>query len=119
MIVWFLGVKTVCGICFDYEPNEALLITNKCLYPKAHKSPSICVVAWDAKKRKVVQINPRPHLSSMKGQFQLCDPIQHQKRKHCTYAHSESELNAWNYDLSKERERQSTGIMTSNDHYKI
>lgn len=93
----------MCGVCLCTS-NDENLVSIKCYFPSLHAGiTQRKYVTWDPKNGKLVSIHPRPLVGRFIKGFQLCDRKKCQ-RSQCTYAHSEIERVAWNYDLTKERE---------------
>ena len=59
----------------------------------------IVSVAWNGNEHMLVQIRPLPQLSLLRG-FALCDGNRCKGESYCTYAHSELEKMAWNYEVN-------------------
>ena len=66
-----------------------------------HKGSIFECVAVDFVSGKLVHIRPRPNIP-LKS-FKVCKFFPRCGKKQCTYAHSDIELKAWNYDLKKGR----------------
>ena len=92
----------VCQICLSSGHGNSELADKLCLMPSQHTQSQRIFTAWNSSKQCLEQIKPRPRVS-LKGRFILCYESSACRRRNCTYAHSELERDAWNYDLSSEK----------------
>lgn len=78
--------------------NNKELVLVGCYSPQSHSQSFTAYVAIDHENDKLVRINPRPNIAAVQS-FKLCGFLPKCRRKNCTYAHSDIECNAWNFDL--------------------
>lgn len=92
----------MCYSCFLHNPNNEILLDDMCSNPETHEGVCPLVsVAWNEQEQLLEEIRPLPQLSNYRG-FALCNGDWCKGGK-CTFAHSELEKRAWNYELNAMR----------------
>ena len=89
----------MCQACLLHNPYNERLLECTCCNTTLHDGVyPIVSVAWNENEHMLVQIRPLPQLSLLKG-FALCNGIWCKGEK-CTFAHSDLEKMAWNYEVN-------------------
>lgn len=98
---FILGIHLVCQACLLHNPYIESLLECTCFNTTLHDGVyPIVSVAWNENEQMMAQIRPLPQLSLQLKGFALCNSIWCKGENYCTFAHSELEKMAWNYEIN-------------------
>ena len=99
-LIFYKGIHEVCYYCMLSNPTNEDLLDDMCFNTDLHDGVyPIVTVAWDEQSSIMQQIRPIPQMNLSHG-FALCNGEWCKGDKR-TFAHSELEKMAWNYELKR------------------